>query len=341
VPSAVRLPLCTGLLARQAAPRRGQDGHTPALLAFIVPAGKSLAAAREMKEKPRLSAGETSPFLAPLDRLSRAAVMTLSPCGEGSMAWRQWGAGPPLVLLHGGYGSWTHWLRNIDALAQRYRVIAADLPGLGDSARPPAPITPEGLAAIIARGLDAVLPGRERFHLVGFSFGAMLGGFVAASRGAQLRSMTLVGSVSMGLRRAPMQPIEPPDPRMSREEFAALQRANLGILMFADPRRIDDLAVHLQCENVARARVRSQVFARKDLLGPVLPRIEAPLGGIWGEYDATAYPWVEDRRGLLRRAQPEAFFAVVPGAGHWVMYEAADAFNRVLLDRLAALDAGA
>jgi 2-hydroxy-6-oxonona-2,4-dienedioate hydrolase len=284
-----------------------------------------------------LTARETSPYLAPLDRLARAAVVIPSPCGEGSMVWREWGAGPPLVLLHGGYGSWTHWLRNIDALAERYRVIAADLPGLGDSARPPAPVTPEGLAAIIARGLDVVLPGRERFHLVGFSFGAMLGSIVAASLGAQLRSMTLVGSASMGLKRAPMQ-LMPPDPRMSRDEVAALQRANLAILMFADPARIDDLAVHLQCENVARARVRSRVFAWKDLLGPVLPRIAAPLGGIWGERDATAYPWVGDRRDLLRRIQPDAFFAIVPGAGHWVMYEAAEAFNRLLLDRLAALD---
>ncbi len=287
-----------------------------------------------------MSAAETSPFLAPLERLARAAVVTPSPCGEGSMAWREWGAGPPLVLLHGGYGSWTHWLRNIDALASRYRVIAADMPGLGDSATPPAPFTPAGLAAIIARGLDVVLPGRERFHLVGFSFGAMLGSFVAASRGAQLRSMTLVGSASMGLRRAPMRPMQPPRPHMSREEIAPLQRANLAILMFADPARIDDLAVHLQCENVARARVKSRVFAPIDLLSPVLPRIEAPLGGIWGERDATAYPWVEDRRDLLRRIQPDAFFAIVPGAGHWVMYEAADAFNRMLLDRLAALEGG-
>ncbi|MGO8917899.1 MAG: alpha/beta fold hydrolase [Stellaceae bacterium] len=286
-----------------------------------------------------MSAPEMSPSLAPLDRLAGAAVLTPSPCGEGCMAWREWGAGPPLVLLHGGYGSWTHWLRNIDALARHYRVIAADLPGLGNSATPPAPVTPQGLAAIVARGLDEVLPGRERFHLVGFSFGAMLGSLVAAARGAQLRSMTLVGSASMGLRRAPMQPMQPPRRHMSRDEVMALQRANLGILMFADPARIDDLAVHLQCENVARARVKSRGFAHIDLLGPVLPRIAAPLGGIWGERDITAYPWVEDRRDLLRRIQPEAFFAVVPGAGHWVMYEAADAFNRVLLDRLAAFDA--
>ena len=257
------------------------------------------------------------------------------------MVWRQWGAGPPLVLLHGGYGSWTHWLRNIDALAARYRVIAADLPGLGDSATPPAPVTLEGLAAIIGAGLDAVLRAGERFHLVGFSFGAMLGSFVAASLGGRLRSMTLVGSAGMGLRRAPMREMQPPRRHMSRAEMLELQRTNLGILMFADPAAIDDLAVHLQSENVARARLKSRVFAPQDLLGPVLPRISAPLGGIWGERDATAYPWVEDRREMLRRIQPAAFFATIPGAGHWVMYEAAEAFNRALLDRLAAVDGGA
>ena len=254
------------------------------------------------------------------------------------MVWRQWGAGPALVLFHGGYGSWTHWLRNIQVLAPHYRVIAPDLPGLGDSAMPEEPLTPERLAAVIDHGLERMVAPSERFHLVGFSFGAMLGSFVAARRGDQLRSMTLVGSASMGLRRAPMRMMRPPRAHMSAGDMAALQRANLGVLMFADPRRIDDLAVELQCENVARARMKSRRFAPLDLLRPVLPRIKAPLGGIWGERDATAYPWVEERRDLLRGIQPDAFFAVIPGAGHWVMYEAADAFNRVLLDRLAALE---
>jgi pimeloyl-ACP methyl ester carboxylesterase len=141
----------------------------------------------------------------------------------------------------------------------------------------------------------------------------------------------------MGLRRAPMREMKPPRAHMSAASVAELQRANLGVLMFADPGRIDELAVRLQCDNVARARAKSRRFAPVDLLRPVLPRIAAPLGGIWGERDITAYPWVEDRRDLLRAVQPDAFFAVIPGAGHWVMYEAAEAFNRTLLDRLAAI----
>ena len=43
-----------------------------------------------------------------------------TPCGEGSLVWRIWGDGPPLVLGHGGQGAWSHWIRNIDALAAHY-----------------------------------------------------------------------------------------------------------------------------------------------------------------------------------------------------------------------------
>lgn len=253
------------------------------------------------------------------------------------MVWRAWGAGTPLVLLHGGYGSWTHWLRNIEPLAARYRVIAADLPGLGESALAPEPGEPQDIAAIIDAGLDRLLPAGTRFHLVGFSFGAMLGAFIARSRGAALLSFTLVGSASMGLRRAPMRELGSPRAHMSAAEMAALQRENLGILMFADPARIDALAVHLQTENVRRARVKSRRFAPIDLLSPVLPEIAAPLGGLWGERDITAYPYVEERRALLQKAQAGAWFEIIPGAGHWVQYEAAEPFNRVLLARLAAL----
>ncbi|HEV2546115.1 MAG TPA: alpha/beta fold hydrolase [Stellaceae bacterium] len=273
-----------------------------------------------------------------LERLSAAAMGQVSPCGEGEMVWRQWGAGPALVLLHGGYGSWTHWVKNIEPLAERYRVIAADMPGLGDSAMPPQPITPERLAAIIDRGLDAVLAPGERFHLVGFSFGAMLGSFLALRRGAAVRSLVLVGSASMGLRRAPMREMQSMRRHMSEAELAGLQRANLAVLMFADERRIDDLAVRLQVENVARARVKSRRFAPIDLLRPILPQVMAPLGGIWGERDATAYPYVEERRDLLRAIQPHAPFDIIAGAGHWVMYEAAQAFNRALLAQLAATE---
>ncbi|HXA97799.1 MAG TPA: alpha/beta hydrolase, partial [Candidatus Dormibacteraeota bacterium] len=50
-------------------------------------------------------------------RIDSLATRTVAPVGDGSMVWRSWGAGPPLVLLHGASGSWTHWIRNVLPLA--------------------------------------------------------------------------------------------------------------------------------------------------------------------------------------------------------------------------------
>lgn len=270
-----------------------------------------------------------------LATLDRAAERIETPCGEGRMVWRAWGSGAPLVLLHGGYGAWSHWLRNIVPLARRYRVIAADMPGLGESDAPPAPYSPQTLGAIISDGIGAVLPGGERFYLVGFSFGAMLGGQVAARRGDQVRSFTLVGAGGMGLPRGPTV-LERVTRRMSADEVAAIQRSNLAILMLKDPESIDEAAVHIQSTNVARARVKSRTFARGDSLAQVLPLVRAPLNGIWGEYDQTAHPWLDARERFLRAIQPDLHFRVIPDAGHWVQYEAAEAFNRTLLELIAA-----
>ena len=119
---------------------------------------------------------ETRSFV---DGIAAEAERVETPCGDGRMAWRVWGAGPPLVLFHGGYGSWTHWIRNVLPLARQFRVIAPDLPGLGESATPPEPWTAQGLAATIAEGLDIVLArGRTARgvapHLAGFSFGGVV-----------------------------------------------------------------------------------------------------------------------------------------------------------------------
>jgi pimeloyl-ACP methyl ester carboxylesterase len=257
-----------------------------------------------------------------------------TPCGEGAMVWRSWGSGPPLVLLHGGYGSWMHWIRNVLPLSRQFTVIAPDLPGLGESATPPEPWTAEGLAAIIVEGLDSVLArssSREAPHLAGFSFGGVIGGSVAARLGERLRGFTVVGSNGLGLERSPT-PLQRVPPGAAEAEEFATHRYNLNQLMIADPDTIDELALYLQKTNHARARMRSRRFSRSGALVEALPRITARLDGIWGERDATAYPHVDERSRILRGVQPGARFAVVPGAGHWVQYEAADRFNALIAE---------
>jgi 2-hydroxy-6-oxonona-2,4-dienedioate hydrolase len=258
-----------------------------------------------------------------------------TPCGDGKMAWRVWGSGPPLVLLHGGYGSWMHWIRNVLPLSRQFTVIAPDLPGLGESATPPEPWTAGGLAAIIVAGLDIVLPKGVAPHLAGFSFGGVIGGSVAVQLGDRLRGFIVVGSNGLGLERSPT-PLERVKPDASEEEEFATHRFNLNQLMIADPNEIDELALWLQKTNHARARMRSRRFSRSGALVEALRQIKARLDGIWGERDATAYPHVEERARILRSFQPQARFAVVPGAGHWVQFEAADTFNKVIAEYAAS-----
>jgi pimeloyl-ACP methyl ester carboxylesterase len=254
-----------------------------------------------------------------------------TPCGEGSMVWRIWGGGPSLVLLHGGYGSWMHWIRNVLALARRFTVIAPDLPGLGESATPPEPHSAEGLARIIVDGLATILPSGERFHLAGFSFGGVLGGHVAALLGEQVRGFTIVGSNGLGLPRQPTQ-LERQKRDGTVEELLAIARHNLGVLMIADKDKIDDLAVYIQYMNAPRGRVRSRRFSRTDALIQALPRVTAQLSGIWGGRDAGAYPYLDERKRVLSEIQPGLRFEIIPGAGHWVAYEAADRFNPLLAE---------
>jgi 2-hydroxy-6-oxonona-2,4-dienedioate hydrolase len=257
-----------------------------------------------------------------------------TPCGDGSLVWRVWGSGPPLVLLHGGYGSWSHWVRNVIPLSRRFTVIAVDLPGLGESATPLEPWTAEGLAAIIVAGLDIVLPKGVAPHMAGFSFGGVIGGNVAAQLGDRLKGFTVVGSNGLGLERSPT-PLERVKPDASEEEEFATHRYNLNQLMIFNPDKIDELALYLQKTNHAHARMRSRRFSRSGALIEALPKINARLDGIWGERDATAYPHVEERRRILQSTQPEARFTVVPGAGHWVQFEEADAFNRIITEYAA------
>jgi pimeloyl-ACP methyl ester carboxylesterase len=102
--------------------------------------------------------------------------------------------------------------------------------------------------------------------------------------------------------------------------------------MIADKDKIDDLAVYIQYMNAPRGRVRSRRFSRTDTLIQALPRVTAQLSGIWGGRDAGAYPYLDERKRVLAEIQPGLRFEIIPGAGHWVAYEAADRFNPLLAE---------
>src|SRR5580765_7206302 len=130
---------------------------------------------------------------AAVDALARTARKVRTPCGDGSMVWRVWGAGEPLVLFHGGSGSWTHWIKTIPELSQQYELWVADIPGLGDSAMPPKPWVPQSIAEVVVAGLNQLFAKDVKLRMAGFSFGGQIAGLSAAALGDRVHSLTLIG----------------------------------------------------------------------------------------------------------------------------------------------------
>jgi len=271
-------------------------------------------------------------IVAALDARARTVK---TPSGDGHMVWRIWGRGAPLILFHGGSGSWTHWLRNIEVLAQHYELWVPDLPGLGQSAMPPKPWTPSSIADVAAAGIDEAIGPDVSVRLAGFSFGGHCAGLTALRLGARVHDLTLIGVAALGLRADPREPFAKERPGMSAAELYEVHRKNLEILMIADPDAIDPLAVHLQTWNARHARFRSRPFAPTHELADALAHIHVPVKTIWGTRDVIARPSLQDRLDILRRHHPELAVRLIEGAGHWVMYEKAEAFNAAFLELLA------
>ncbi len=256
-------------------------------------------------------------------------------CGDGVMVWRCWGQPSldvlPLVLLHGGSGSWTHWIKVIPALAARTQVWVPDLPGLGDSAMPHAPHTPQTAGLAVADGIRTLTAAQQRLHLIGFSFGAHVGTFSAVDLGDRLATFTVCGCAALGLPHNRLE-FDRERSTMTEAESNEVHRTNLERLMFADPARIDALAIYTHAVNIRRARFKSRAFASTNEIPETLPRVTATLRAIWGGGDVLATPSVNARYGILRRHHPELETRTIAEAGHWVAYEQPEAFVRAVFE---------
>lgn len=272
-----------------------------------------------------------------LDRLEAQAVRQETPCGDGTMVWHSWNAAGPnapvLVLFHGGAGSWRHWTRNIPELSQHYRVLAPDLPGLGESAFPPNGDDADAVAQVVADGLDQVIGPDTRYDVVGFSFGGTMACCVAAIHGPRVRSVTIIGSSGVGPAGSAVELLKVR--HLQGQERIDTHRTNLNRLMIADPDRIDALALAIQDWNTVRSRLKTPAMSRSGAILRAIDRLQVPLNGIWGEFDAPANPRAPARVAALRERRPDADVRMIPGAGHWVAYEAPVQVNAMLLEMLA------
>ena len=249
-----------------------------------------------------------------------------------SVRWLEWGAEDsriPLVALHGGHGSWLHWLRNIDAFSATYRVLLPDMPGFGASedfdlpARDPVRLS--HLVDALCQGIRDLVGASTPFHLIGFSFGGLIASMVA-QRMPQIRSLVLLGSAGHPYRRTD-------EPRMRNwRDFVGAERAevlqeNLEAFMLARP--ADDTACWIHARSCEETRFYSKSYSRKSSVADALGDVNSPVFMLWGENDVTAEP-VRAAEHLVQN-RPEREWMVIPRAGHWVQYEAADTVNVLLL----------
>lgn len=234
------------------------------------------------------------------------------------MVWRSWGVGPPLVLLHGGSGSWTHWIKNIDALAASRTVWIPDLPGCGDSDLPPGAVDADDIFETVVAGIAQQFSGVP-VDLAGFSFGSMVSGFVAAHAPDLIKRMLLIAPPALGLRAAPLE-LKSLGVTMTPEQRELAIRHNLQRMMLHDPAAVDDLAVALHAANFARDRLRKRRISRGLVMTELQTRWRCPVYVICGREDPLAKEELQRLPGALAHCDLRQLL-LVDNTGHWVQYE--------------------
>lgn len=243
----------------------------------------------------------------------------------------------PLVLFHGGSGSWTHWVRSIGPLLEAgHDVWAVDLPGFGASDVPPGVVDADGMLPTLADVLQTLFP-LQAVRLVGFSFGGMTAGMLAAAYPHLVQQLVVVGAPGIGLtskhpfRLKGWRHLADPREQLSNHVF------NLGELMVHDRAVIDRDTVALHVANVQRDQLPRRRISSTDVLVRALAQVECPVAAIYGACDAL-YPGTlgEVESLMATHARQWQGMRRIAGAGHWVQYEQPAAFHTALLPLLAA-----
>lgn len=253
----------------------------------------------------------------------------------GPMVWHAWGPadGPVVVLLHGGSGSWTHWIRTVAPLVLRsMRVLAIDLPGFGDSAAPEQGGDVDALIEPLHKAWTLLKPQHATSTFVGFSFGGMTAALWLAAYPQDAQQLVVVGTPGLGLTVPDRIPLKGWRHLPSLAMQAQAHRHNLMALMLRHEQSLDDLAMAVHAANVVRDRMPRRRLSSTAIVAETLPHIACPLHVIFGEWDALYKGrWPEVQALFNAKAPTLASWHLVPDAGHWVQYERPEAFQAALL----------
>jgi 3-oxoadipate enol-lactonase len=253
-----------------------------------------------------------------------------------SVAYRDEGAGPPVVLLHAFPLSGAMWQPQIESLAGRFRVVAPDLRGFGASDHGDGQMTIDSYADDVAGLLDQLGIGRAAVA------GLSMGGYVAFA--LLRRHPARIASLVLANTRAGADTEEG---RRTREQSARTAEAQ-GPAPIAEamlPRLLSPGAPAELRERVsamiaansgaAIAAAQRAMAARPDSTG-LLAAIGVPVLVVGAGQDPII-PLAETR--AMHAAIPGATLIELPDAGHLSNLEAPEAFGAALLEFLGGAPA--
>jgi pimeloyl-ACP methyl ester carboxylesterase len=263
------------------------------------------------------------------------------------VCFRYAGEGPPLVLIHGITGTFRHWERVIPTLAERYTVIAPDLLGHGQSAKPRGDYSLGAFASGIRDLLLAL--GHDGATVVGHSLGGGIAMQFAYQYPERCERLVLVSSGGLGrevhllLRAATLPGSELVLPLLNSDRLRDVGRfvtgalGRIGIKLGPDITEVARGASSMP-DGEARGAFLSTLRAVIDERGQ---RVDArdrlylaeamPTLIVWGARD----PVIPVEHGAeAHEAMPGSRFEVVD-AGHFPQLEEPYLFTELLSDFVA------
>ena len=276
------------------------------------------------------------------ENMANTSVARRAVAAGVSLEYREFGAGKPVVLLHGsgpGATGMSNFSSNVAALAQYFRVIVPDFPGFGgsDNALPAGPIF-DSLARILIDFLRVLEIPKASF--VGNSLGGSTALCIALQEPGRVERLVLMGPGG-GLPGFTPVPTEGLQRLLGFYEGGGPSMEKLaGFISLAVHDRTsitDDLlqqryAASLRPDVVANPPMRGRgVHPEDQLWRKPLFEVKQPTLLLWGREDRivpldSAFPFL--------KALPNASLHVFPRCGHWVQWERAHEFNQLVSDFL-------
>ena len=203
-----------------------------------------------------------------------------------TLIWRSWGSGDPVLLLHGGAGSWRQWARTIPALDGRYRLLVPDLPGYGDFDLPSA-IAIGAIAKAFETGLDLSLTPNQSLRVVGFSLGAVVASRLAVSLQERVHRLVLVGANVVDDGGPRMQRLTNWRRANTEADRVGAIRKNLIATMLASDAAADEETIRIYANDLLRARLRANELSDVRPLRSEVPQLsdKTALSVICGRND--------------------------------------------------------